>query len=174
MGDFRAYARGDREPLISMIREFFEHHRSLAGREDPMEAEEAESILQRWLDRSENELLVYIDSAQPVGFVRLRKEAGVCWLEDMAVSSQRRGRGYGRQMMEALGVHLQERGQNSIYAPVMPANIRALEFYVECGFTILNMVELRKDLDGDVSSGHLCRSGGNFRLEWEACPQKTR
>ncbi len=174
MGDFRAYTRGDRGSLVDMIREFFDHHRSLAGREDPMGVEKAESILQRWLDGPDDQLLVYVDSAEPVGFVRLREEAGVCWLEDMAVSSQHRGRGYGRQMVEALGVHLQERGQNSIYAPVMPANTRALEFYVECGFTILNMVELRKDLDGEASSGHLCRSGDNFRLEWEACPQKTR
>lgn len=166
----REYTPEDMQETVTMVREFFDHHRRLHGRDDPMNRDEAHGILLEWLGTEGNEVLVHQVDGQAVGFIRLRREGDVRWLEDLGVSRRCRGEGHGRRMITLLGEYLRGLGQDYIYAPVVPANTRAVEFYVECGFTNLNMIELQKDLrDSGKAEGQEHR-GRNFELSWRTTP----
>lgn len=162
----RKYNDKDMQETLHMIREFFNHHRKLHDRDDCMGQCEARDILLQWLEGEGNEVLVYESDGRPVGFLRLRREGDVRWLEDLGVSREFRGQGHGRRMIEQVGEYLESLGQYHIYAPVAPGNARALDFYVSCGFSNLNMIELRKDLR-EVAREHTQRHRGRrFELTW--------
>lgn len=170
----REYTDEDEQCILGMIREFFDYHRRLHGRRDSMDQGEAHGILSAWLQGEGNEVLVYQPGGRPVGFLRLRREGDVRWLEGLGVSGEFRGRGHGRRMIEELGDYLESLGQDHIYAPVAPANTRALDFFVSCGFTNLNMVELRKDLREDAGAHGQQHRGRRFELTWrtETAPDR--
>lgn len=52
---------------------------------------------------------------------------------------------------ESLDDMAKEKGIKSMFVSVIPRNISALNFYIECGFDHLNMIELRKNYDESLN-----------------------
>jgi ribosomal protein S18 acetylase RimI-like enzyme len=81
------------------------------------------------------------DDAPPVGVCQLRYRLSVwtgapdCWLEDLFVRADARGRGLGRSLLEAAVERARERGCLRIELDVNEENREALALYRSAGFT---------------------------------------
>ncbi len=170
MASLRPCQDTDLAALSLLVQDFFNHHRQLKGNNEPMSLAEAEKICQEWYER--HPLLVYAETDRVIGFVRLRQEGDVYWIEDIGVDQTERGQGHGRAMLAALEAYVQERGQDSLFVFVLPENRKAIEFYVANGYNILNMIELRKDLAEASPATAVTATGRNFNLEWKAGARK--
>jgi ribosomal protein S18 acetylase RimI-like enzyme len=81
------------------------------------------------------------DDAPPAGVCQLRYRLSVwtgapdCWLEDLFVRADARGRGLGRSLVEAAVEQARERGCLRIELDVNEENREALALYRSAGFT---------------------------------------
>jgi ribosomal protein S18 acetylase RimI-like enzyme len=81
------------------------------------------------------------DDAPPAGVCQLRYRLSVwtgapdCWLEDLFVGADARGRGLGRSLVEAAVERARERGCLRIELDVNEENREALALYRSAGFT---------------------------------------
>jgi ribosomal protein S18 acetylase RimI-like enzyme len=81
------------------------------------------------------------DDAPPAGVCQLRYRLSVwtgapdCWLEDLFVRADARGRGLGRSLLEAAVERARERGCLRIELDVNEENREALALYRSAGFT---------------------------------------
>jgi ribosomal protein S18 acetylase RimI-like enzyme len=81
------------------------------------------------------------DDAPPAGVCQLRYRLSVwtgapdCWLEDLFVRADARGRGLGRSLVEAAVERARERGCLRIELDVNEENREALALYRSAGFT---------------------------------------
>lgn len=72
------------------------------------------------------------------------------WVYYLAVDAAARGRGLGRQMMEACEVWVQSRGVPKIQLMVRATNKAVVGFYEHLGYADADVVVLGRRLDGQV------------------------
>jgi [ribosomal protein S18]-alanine N-acetyltransferase len=112
-----------------------------ADLEDVMRIEEAtftmawrEATFRGLLRRSDAELLVAEVDGEVIGY-------SICWwveeqaeLGNLAVEERARGRGAGRQLLEAAMAGVRERGATEIFLEVRASNLEAQRLYRSYGF----------------------------------------
>lgn len=97
-------------------------------------------------------VLVAVDGARVVGSIMLLRTlstaAGgrVCWMEDVIVRPDRRGRGVGAALVQAAIAEANRRGWTRISVLTDHDNTAALEMYAAAGFERSSMVLLRRHL----------------------------
>jgi ribosomal protein S18 acetylase RimI-like enzyme len=109
------------------------------GYREPTDAQMADRVA-RVLAGGESEFLLAGDRGHPAGVCQLRYRFGVwlgardCWLEDLFVREDARGRGLGRALARAAVARARERGCRRIELDVNEANDAALALYRALGF----------------------------------------
>jgi ribosomal protein S18 acetylase RimI-like enzyme len=110
------------------------------GYKEPDDAEMAARV-RRVMRAGESEFLLAGERKDPAGVCQLRYRFGIwlgapdCWLEDLFVREQARGRGLGRTLTRAAIARARERGCRRIELDVNDANPAALALYEELGFS---------------------------------------
>jgi ribosomal protein S18 acetylase RimI-like enzyme len=108
------------------------------GRTDPPDEAFHEGVA-RVLADPNSDFLIAGDPPAAVCQLRYRysiwTEAGDCWLEDIFIEEQARGRGMGRELMEAAFSQARERGCRRMELDVNEANAAALALYESLGFS---------------------------------------
>lgn len=108
--------------------------------------EEAANDLQAWTAKG-HELYVILAEGKQVGFLHMGSRGSACdWLEDVFVREELRGRGIGGQAIELAWEMLQEKGLETMYLEVVPANEAAIRLYHRLGFTNLNTLTLNRSV----------------------------
>lgn len=133
---------------IKMITEFMNYHRQLtnASKEYWQTDEQSVETLEDWLENG-TVYNVFLDH-EPVGFLYVRFGGqNVAWLEDIFIREEYRGKGIGRFVMEKLDDLMVQKNVVSLFVDVIPRKTSALNFYWECGFDHLNIIQLRKNYD---------------------------
>lgn len=164
MSSLRPYVDSDLIQISRLVQGFFNLHRRLIGGKKVMTAGEAEAICREW--QQAFPFLVYEVEGKLVGFVRLRQEGSVYWLEDIGIDEALQGQGHGRALLQAVEAYVQEQGETSLYVFVLPQNRAAIEFYVANGYGTLNMIELRKDFAQEPQQNQIESAGRNYTLNW--------
>lgn len=131
---------------LQMVFDFFTYHQELleTPKDKRFSRKDAESVLQKWSKKKEFQLIFEEDI---LGFCLFKEEDDVLWIEDIYIREEYRGKGYGKRLMEVIDQKVLEEGKDSLFVNVIPRNTSAISFYRACGFTNLNMIELRKNYD---------------------------
>ena len=95
-------------------------------------------------------ILSAFDGDDPVGYVWLNLEprittTGEAWIYDIAVDEERRGRGYGRLLLDAAEAEARRAGATYLGLNVFGANRVARSLYESSGYEVKSM-QMRKAL----------------------------
>lgn len=71
---------------------------------------------------------------EPIGVLNAYTAFAEIYIDDIWVDSSYRGKGYGRQLMEALVNHFKGKGFNNLN--LVTSDFQAPEFYKKCGFEL--------------------------------------
>lgn len=126
-----------------LIRQFFEYHSRCVSDPRYVPDSEAATYREEWL--SEGLTFGYEVDGDLLGLIRFREDRGTYWIEDLIVDEAKRGSGIGGAMLEWAEEWVKARGARSLFLDVVPANLPALDFFVERGYDLLNTIELRKN-----------------------------
>ena len=125
------YAEGNRENA-----EYFYPELPLTEGVAKEEKKFAEMLRKSFLTRPENELYVLEAEGQWVAALRLTKLEGFYYLEALETKPDRRKRGYGKALLEALCRELAGRGPVMIRDCVSKRNEASLRTHLSAGFVI--------------------------------------
>ena len=127
------------ETVARLLVEFRDWH----GRDWPSENAFLAGV-ERLIERTDAEFLIATpdDDSPPAGVCQLRYRFGIwfasedCWLEDMFVREDARGRGVGAALLEAAITRARDRGCRRIELDVNERNPEALALYERVGFAV--------------------------------------
>ncbi len=147
----RLCEKDDTVHLIPMIMEFYRYHRCLTGSRRPaqVDADAAQEVAEEWL--SQGQLYVVEHAGATVGFLHLRFGGDrAAWIENMYMAEEYRRQGMGRDVIRQLDQYLTAQQVRALFVQVIPRNLAALSFFLQCGFDHLNSIELRKNYDSSL------------------------
>ena len=148
------YTNDKHEDMVAMIASFFADHFAISERETafvtPERLRAAEDDLADWFEKDDATLFSIEEDKHEVGFIFLARHGGsVVWIENLYVKPEFRRRGIATR-----AIHLAESyAKDMMHAPainidVIPQNLDAMRLYHSLGYDTLQMVTIRKQLDG--------------------------
>jgi len=84
------------------------------------------------------------DYASLLGFVVLKEEAGVFWLDWMHVAASARRRGVGSMLFNHAERHARKHGADKLFIYVHPDNTGMLALLAKQGYDALNLIEVTR------------------------------
>lgn len=112
------------------------------------------------LDAGREELEEYLAAGFPVyaalqdgdyaGYAVCRVDGGVVWVESLFVREEFRRRGVATALHQKAEELAASYGEDTVYNYVHPNNHRMIEFLRKRGYTVLNLIEIRKPYNGET------------------------
>ena len=127
----RPAAEGDAERLLTWRNDPETRRRAFTTEE--VSPDEHRAWLARRLADPATALFIAEDDGEPVGQVRLDREAGNVGVVSIAVAPEARGRGLASVLLDALAAH-PGLGVSRLRAEVKPDNERSLRAFVRSGY----------------------------------------
>lgn len=155
--EIRPYDGGCKAEMLSDIAAFWAAHYLTVTPEDQ------EEDLKAWTAEG-HELYVIVAGGKEAGFLHMGSRGGACdWLEDVFVREELRGQGIGGRAIELAWEMLREKGLETMYLEVVPANEAAIRLYHKLGFTNLNTLTLNRSVKKKAQLGTETIGGLTFR-----------
>lgn len=149
------YDPSRRQSVIAMVAAFFADHFAVSENEPteitPERLAAAEEDLDDWFQKDDATLFIIEEDGAEAGVLLLATHGGsVVWIENLYVKRELRRRGIASRAI-ALA---EEYAVNVMNAPaismdVIPQNRNAMRLYHSLGYTTLQMITMRKPLNGD-------------------------
>lgn len=118
------------------------------------------------------ELEEYLNKGYPVyasedgdvftGYVVCRVEDGCLWVEQLFVRSDCRRKGIASKLFEKAEELAREMGEETVFNYVHPNNDAVIQFLRSKGYTVLNLIEIRKAYTGEPLSMTIDLNGHTF------------
>lgn len=138
--ELKPYENADEATMLADIAAFWKTHYHTVT---PAQAAED---LEAWTAEG-HELYRILFDGEAMGFLHMGSRGCACdWLEDVFVREEFRGRGIGSAAIEAAWAMLREKGLETMYLEVVPANEGAIRLYHRLGFTNLNTLTLNRSV----------------------------
>ena len=90
------------------------------------------------------------DGGELIGYMVCRIEAPCLWVEHLYVREEYRRRGVASLLFEKAEELARAMGEDTVYNFVHPNNLGMIEFLRSKGYTVLNMIEIRKPYWGET------------------------
>ena len=90
------------------------------------------------------------------GYVVCRVEAPVVWVESIFVKEKYRRHGIASALHSRAEELAASYGEETVYNYVHPNNHRMIEFLRKRGYTVLNLIEIRKPHTGEKLTQNIC------------------
>lgn len=108
------------------------------------------------------EILEYLDAGYPcfaaveheafIGYIVCRVEKPTVWVESLYVKEEYRRRGVATKLYQTAENLASSYGEDTVFNFVHPNNHGMIEFLRKNGYSVLNLIELRKPYSGEVLS----------------------
>ncbi len=110
-----------------------------------------DSARKEFLEYIEKEYPIYVavEDSKIVGYLVCRVEDDVVWAESLYVLPEYRRRGIGSTLYEKAEELVESLGGDTVYNWVHPNNDTIISFLKKRGYTVLNLIELRKRWKGE-------------------------
>jgi GNAT superfamily N-acetyltransferase len=146
----RNYWEDDREQCRSLWRELTEWHREIY-QDQTIGGEHPEDYFDKHLAKVGSERLwVAADGSKVVGLVGLIVEGNEAEIEPLIVCKAYRGKGVGKQLIEAIISEARKIGVRLLSVKPVARNTKTIKFLYQQGFKNLGYVELFMDFSGYV------------------------
>jgi ribosomal protein S18 acetylase RimI-like enzyme len=109
---------------------------------------EPREVLRRKMNQHDDLVFVAEKEAKVVGAVMAGYDGIRGWIYSLAVSSEHRRCGIGRQLIEVAESTLRALGCPKVNLQVRSTNLEVLEFYRRCGYAVEDRASLGKSLHG--------------------------
>lgn len=150
------YEPSRRQSTIRMVAAFFADHFAVSENEpaeiNPERLAAAEEDLDDWFQKDDAVLFIIEEDGAEAGLLLMARHGGsVVWIENLYVKREFRRRGIASRAI-ALA---EEYAANVMKAPainmdVIPQNQHALHLYHSLGYDTLQMITMRKPLNGET------------------------
>ncbi len=89
------------------------------------------------------------DDGEPVGYIVCRIDEPCLWVEHIFVREDHRREGIASMLFSKAEEIAASMGENTVYNYVHPNNEDMIRFLRSKGYTVLNMIEIRKPYEGE-------------------------
>lgn len=138
----RKYQEDDREQCRYLWRELVERHREIYQK-PTIGGEHPEDYFDKHLAKvGSDKLWVAVHNSLPVGLVGLIVEGNEAEIEPLIVSKAYRGKGVGKQLVEAIISESRRMGIRTLSVKPVARNIQSIKFLYKQGFKNLGEIEL--------------------------------
>ncbi len=138
---------GDGEALVEMIAAFRVELALFRGEERAPDLGAARDELREFREKG---FPIYVAELQgkPVGYLVCRVEDDVVWAEQLYVHPEYRRRGIGSALYAEAEALCERLGGDTVYNWIHPNNDAIISFLKRRGYTVLNLIELRRPWPG--------------------------
>ena len=145
----RKIREGEEEALVPLVAAFRVELARLRGEERGPNLDSAREELAEYLEKS---YPIYVAECEGslVGYLVCRVEDDVVWAESLYVRPEYRRRGIGSALYGKAEELCRELGGDTVYNWVHPDNDAVIAFLAGRGYTVLNLIELRRPWPGEV------------------------
>jgi ribosomal protein S18 acetylase RimI-like enzyme len=140
----RRAAATDGEQLARLIAGFRVALAALKGRAEEPDAGKAVQELTGYLDAGYPIYVAALDSGKLVGYLVCRVVDDVVWAESLYVDPAHRRQGIASALYARAEALAEARGTETVYNWVHPNNHAIIAFLRKRGYTVLNLVEVRR------------------------------
>ena len=137
------------EPLAEMVALFRVELRSYKGIESKPNVDAGREETEEYLAAGFPVFAALVDG-QYAGYVVCRVDSKVVWVESIFVKEKHRRRGVATALHCKAEEIAASYGEETVYNYVHPNNHRMIEFLRKRGYTVLNMIEIRKPYTGET------------------------
>jgi len=145
-------------PLVAAFRVELKSYKGIISSPDINAASEE---LKEYLD-AKFPIYVVEDNGNYVGYIVCRVDKPTVWVESIFVADEYRRKGIASQlfaMAEQLALTL---GENTVYNYVHPNNTKMISFLQKHGYSVLNLIEIRKPYPGEKLTRKIRVDGNEF------------
>jgi len=139
----------DRSDLVRLIEEFRATLAQLRGRPCPAGSEAASQELAEYLQKDFSIYVAESMGGTMTGYLVCRVDGGVIWAESLYVMPEWRRQGVGSRLYACAEKLGQDLGGDTVYNWVDPDNDAIISFLAARGYTVLNLIELRRRRSGE-------------------------
>lgn len=160
----------DRETTVGLLAAFYAEHYALSEGVEasvtPQRLAAAEEDLTDWEAREDAALFLIGEDGENAGLLFLARHGGsVVWIENLYVRPEMRRRGVAtRAVALAEAIARQQLHAPAISMDVIPQNPAAMRLYHALGYDTLQMITMRKPLEGAKREGRTDLMGLPFRI----------
>jgi ribosomal protein S18 acetylase RimI-like enzyme len=145
----REYQVGYEKPLRQMITSFRVELASYRGITREINSQAAKEELQEYLDKNYPIHVAVDQNGEPIGYLVCRVAERVVWAESLFVTPTMRRKGIGSALYAKAEELAKQQGENTVYNWVHPSNDAIISFLRKQGYTVLNLIELRRQRAGE-------------------------
>ena len=152
----------DEQELIQLIAKFRQSLAQLRGKVSNMDLASAKKELSGYQER---EFPIYVaesDAERVIGYLVCRVDENVVWAESLFVSAEYRRQGIGTSLYAEAEHLAQELGKDTPYNWVDPNNTAIIRFLQKRGYSVLNLIELRRTRSGEKMTNKICVGTNEF------------
>lgn len=130
----------DVAPLVADFRVELNSYKGIKSQPDIQEGKE--DLL--YFLKSQYPVFIVEEDGKVVGYLVCRIEDEVLWVEHLFVSRDYRRKGIASLLFQKAEEIAQSMGQETVFNYVHPNNDKMIEFLRSKGYTVLNLIEIRK------------------------------
>ena len=130
----------DVAPLVADFRVELNSYKGIKSQPDIQEGKE--DLL--YFLKSQYPVFIAEEDGKAVGYLVCRIEGEVLWVEHIFVSCDYRRKGIASLLFQKAEEIAQSMGQETVFNYVHPNNDKMIEFLRSKGYTVLNLIEIRK------------------------------
>jgi ribosomal protein S18 acetylase RimI-like enzyme len=139
----------DEEALVEMIAAFRVELARLRGWKREPNLEVAREEFSEFREKGFPIFVAEVEG-RPVGYLVCRVEDDVVWAEQLYVRPEFRRLGIGSALYEKAEEFVRRLGGDTVYNWIHPNNDAIIAFLRKRGYTVLNLIELRRPWPGEV------------------------
>lgn len=145
-------------PLTAAFRVELKSYKGICSEPD---VSAAVSELDEYL-RADFPMFVAMEDDKCIGYLVCKTDAPTVWVESMYVADEYRRHGVASALFCEAEKLAADYGEETVFCNVHPNNYAIIEFLRKRGYTVLNLIELRKPFRDEELSAKICVGENTF------------
>lgn len=145
----------DKHALIELIAAFRQALAEVRNQIREVDLASADEELAVYQEKGYPIYVAETDQAKVIGYLVCRVDESVVWAESLFVFPAYRRKGIGSALYAQAEGLAEELGNETLYNWVDPTNMRIINFLQMRGYSVLNLLELRRPRSGEKLAGKI-------------------
>lgn len=146
--NIRSFSTEDKSDVMELMAKFRVVLASFRNKETKEDIEEAKDELDSFLEKNYPIYVADLDG-KIIGYLVCRIEDKTVWAEALYVLPEFRRKGIGSSLYQKAEKLAEEMGNETVYNWIHPNNEKIINFLEQRGYDVLNLVEIRKEREGE-------------------------